>query len=126
VGKVEEPDWMKQDWMEKEQEQVYHNKGEQDQVDQMEQNQVEQDQVDWEQADQEQQLLLFHPEKCHVLTLGKFGNIKHAHPYSLDGRQLEHVFEEKDLGILIDSELTFEEHIAKQVKKGHAILGIIN
>ena len=38
----------------------------------------------------------------------------------------EHVFEEKDLGILIDSELTFEEHIAKQVKKANAILGIIN
>ncbi|XP_066913249.1 uncharacterized protein [Clytia hemisphaerica] len=71
-------------------------------------------------------LLQFHPEKCHVLTLGKIGNIKHAHPYSLDGRQLEHVFEEKDLGILIDSELTFEEHIAKQVKKANAILGIIN
>ncbi|XP_066916943.1 uncharacterized protein B0403.1-like [Clytia hemisphaerica] len=44
----------------------------------------------------------------------------------IDGRQLEHVFEEKDLGILIDSELTFEEHIAKQVKKANAILGIIN
>ena len=71
-------------------------------------------------------LLLLNPEKCHVLTLGKFANIKHAHLYSLDGRQLEHVFEERDLGILIDAELTFEEHIAKQVKKANSILGIIN
>ena len=71
-------------------------------------------------------LLQFHPDKCHVLTLGKFGDIKHAHPYSLDGKQLEHVFMEKDLGVLIDSELSFEEHIAKQVKKANSILGIIN
>ena len=44
----------------------------------------------------------------------------------MDGEQLEHVFEEKDLGIVIDSELTFEEHIAKQVKKANSILGVIN
>ena len=54
-------------------------------------------------------LLRFHPDKCHVLTLGKLENIKHAHPYSLGGNQLEHVFVEKDLGILIDTELSFEE-----------------
>ena len=71
-------------------------------------------------------LLNFHPDKCHVLTIGKFTDIKHAYPYCLDGNQLEHVFEEKDLGILIDSELTFEEHIAKQVKKANSILGMIN
>ena len=68
-------------------------------------------------------LLRFHPDKCHVLTIGKFSDIKHAHPYTLNGNQLEHVFEEKDLGILIDSELTFEEHIAKQVKKANSMLG---
>ena len=62
-------------------------------------------------------LLCFHPDKCHVLTLGKLENIKHAHPYSLGGNQLEHVFSEKDLGILIDAALSFDEHIAKQVKK---------
>ncbi|XP_066914556.1 uncharacterized protein [Clytia hemisphaerica] len=61
-------------------------------------------------------LLKFHPDKCHVLTLGKLANIKHAHPYSLAGNQLEHAFEEKDLGVLVDAELMFEEHIAKQVK----------
>jgi len=70
-------------------------------------------------------LLRFHPDKCHVLTLGKHWNIVHAHPYSLDGNQLEHVFVEKDLGVLIDSELSFEEHISKQVKKANSILGVI-
>ena len=61
-----------------------------------------------------------------MLTIGKFTDIKYAYPYCLDGNQLEHVFEEKDLGILIDSELTSEEHIAKQVKKANSILGMIN
>ena len=70
-------------------------------------------------------LLKFHPDKCHVLTLGKHWNIVHAHPYSLGGNQLEHVFVEKDLGVLIDSDLTFEEHISKQVKKANSILGVI-
>ena len=70
-------------------------------------------------------LLCFHPDKCHVLTLGKFENIKHAHPYSLGGIQLEHVFSEKDLGILIDAELSFDEHIAKQVNKANSMLGVI-
>jgi len=70
-------------------------------------------------------LLKFHPDKCHVLTLGKLANIKHAHPYSLAGNQLEHVFEEKDLGVLVDAELMFEEHIAKLVNKANSTLGII-
>ena len=70
-------------------------------------------------------LLKFHPDKCHVLTLGKYWNIVHAHPYSLGGNQLEHVFVEKDLGVLIDLELSFAEHISKQVKKANSILGVI-
>ena len=70
-------------------------------------------------------LLQFHPGKCHVLTLGKFNNIKHAHAYTLGGTVLEHVFREKDLGVIIDSELSFEEHISNQIKKSNSILGLI-
>ena len=70
-------------------------------------------------------LLRFHPDKCHVLTIGKHSNIVHAHPYSLAGNQLEHTFIEKDLGVLIDSDLSFEEHISKQVNKANSMLGVI-
>lgn len=70
-------------------------------------------------------LLKFHPDKCHVLSIGKFANIQHAHNYRLQGNELEHVFVEKDLGILIDSEFTFEEHISKQVNKANSMLGVI-
>ena len=70
-------------------------------------------------------LLEFHPDKCHVLTLGKFDNIKHTHRYSICKHELEHVFEEKDLGVTIDSELKFEEHMSEKVKKANAIVGLI-
>ena len=70
-------------------------------------------------------LLRFHPDKCHVLTLGKFDNIRHAHQYTLGDVVLEHVFSEKDLGVTFDSELTFEEHILNQVNKANSIVGLI-
>lgn len=70
-------------------------------------------------------LLKFHPDKCHVLTLGKFDHIPHAFPYCLGDDTLDHVFSEKDLGITIDSELTFEDHIMNQIKKANSIVGLI-
>ena len=35
------------------------------------------------------------------------------------------MFEEKDLGVIIDMELTFEEHITAKVKKANQIMGLI-
>ena len=70
-------------------------------------------------------LLRFNTDKCHVLTIGKFENIAHTHRYTLYGDELDHVFEEKDLGVTIDMELTFEEHVATKVKKANSIMGLI-
>jgi len=54
------------------------------------------------------------PGKGHVLSLGKLNeNIVHAHPYVLNGYELEHVFAEKDLGVTIDYDLKFEDHMAE-------------
>ena len=60
------------------------------------------------------------------MTLGKFWNIIHAHPYAIGGSLLEHVDQEKDLGVIIDSELTFEEHIFSKIKKANSIVGLIS
>ena len=57
--------------------------------------------------------------------MGNFADIKHAHRFSLEGEELEHVFLEKDLRVLIDSNLTFEDHIAEKVKKANSMLGWI-
>lgn len=70
-------------------------------------------------------LLTFHPDKCHVLTTGKFENIRHTHRYKVNNVELDHVFEEKDLGVVIDSELNFDEHISSKVNKANAIMGLI-
>ena len=70
-------------------------------------------------------LLTFHPNKCHVLTLGKRKKIKHTHKYELYGKELEHVSQEKDLGVTIDSHLTFEEHINLKIKSASTMAGLI-
>jgi len=67
--------------------------------------------------------LHFNHDKCHVLTMGKFENIQHAHQYIVYDNEIEHVFNEKDLGVTIDSELNFEEHIAGKVRTANAIVG---
>ena len=61
-------------------------------------------------------LLRFNPDKYHVLSLGRFDNIMYTHRYSIYSKEMEHVFEEKDLGITMDSDLTFAEHISNKVK----------
>ena len=70
-------------------------------------------------------LLKFHPDKCHLLTLGKLENIMYCHRYKVTGKEIEHIFEEKDLGVVMDSELTFTDHITQKVKKANSIVGII-
>ena len=70
-------------------------------------------------------LLRFNIDKCNVLTLGRFDNIRYTHRYSLYGEELEHVFEEKDLGVIVDMELSFEEHISTKIKKANGIMGLI-
>ena len=69
--------------------------------------------------------LRFNADKCHVLTLGKFENIKYAHRYTVCNNELEHVPDEKDLGVTIDSELKFEEHISRKIRIANGIVGQI-
>ena len=67
----------------------------------------------------------FSSKKCHVLMLGKFYNITHTEKYTLHRQELEHVFEQKDLGVISDADLKFDEHISVRVKKANAITGLI-
>ena len=45
--------------------------------------------------------------------------------YKVYDNELEHVFEEKDLGVTVDMQLKFEEHIASKVKIANAMVGLI-
>ena len=40
-------------------------------------------------------------------------------------QELEHVFEQKDLGVILHAELKFDEHLPVKVKKANAIAGLI-
>ena len=57
--------------------------------------------------------------------IGKLENIKHAHAYELNGQVLDHVFSEKDLAVVFDSDLTFDEHISKKTSKVNKMARII-
>ena len=70
--------------------------------------------------------LMTHPDKCKSMTVGR---VDHPHyNYYLrddDLNPLASTSEELDLGVLFDSRLSFESHIASKVKKANQILGLI-
>ena len=72
--------------------------------------------------------LHFHPDKCHILHLGKT-NINH-HYYMGAGDTTPHTHlratkEEKDLGVLVDDQLKFSNHCDKIVNTANKLLGIM-
>ena len=67
----------------------------------------------------------FHPDKCKSMHLGK-NNPKATYTMeTADGitHLIKGTSEEKDLGVLIDDELTFSKHIQSQINKANAVLG---
>ncbi len=67
-------------------------------------------------------LLAFNPDKCKVLHLGKK---KSTYNYTLSETTIQTSPCEKDLGVHVDHDLKFTEHIDKAVNKAHAIMGSI-
>ena len=65
-------------------------------------------------------LFKFHPEKCKHMKISKSKN-KETNTYKLLGQYIETVTQEKDIGVIIDSELTFENHLCEKVKKATSI-----
>ena len=72
-------------------------------------------------------LLRFHPQKCKVMQIGS------GHPvfnYTMKGTGQEQITlevtpQEKDLGVVIDRNLKFNDHINQSVKKANRIVGLI-
>ena len=64
----------------------------------------------------------FNTNNCKVMHLGN-GNAKQE--YTLDGTLLQEWAGEKDLGVLIDNELSFSKHIRGIVAKANKMLGLI-
>ena len=70
-------------------------------------------------------LLCFHPEKCKAMGIGK-SRIEQM-DYSLkDGLPpMEYVESEKDIGVVIDNKLTFNQHISEKINKANSIMGVL-
>ncbi len=64
--------------------------------------------------------MLFNLDKCHILHLG---NNNAHYDYYLNGYQLLHVDEEKDLGVKIDSTCTPSKQVSAAALKGNQVLG---
>ena len=74
--------------------------------------------LDWSETWQ----LHFNQGKCKALHFGR-NNPKKT--YNIGNTTLEVVLEEKDLGVIVDNQLTFHKHIATAVKKANHMLGLI-
>ncbi len=74
-------------------------------------------------------LLEFHSEKCKVMTVTKQRNQQVEREYFMQKEdqpvRLERVHREKDLGIIVDQHLTFEQHINEKVNKANRMVGLI-
>ena len=57
----------------------------------------------------------------HFLSLGNVENIQYTERYKFCNEEIEHVFEQDNLGIMIDSELSFEEQISNKIRIANAI-----
>ena len=82
--------------------------------------------IEWLEQWSKEWLLEFNQDKCHVITLGKFENIMHTHRYQLGGEEIEHVFEEKDLSVVVDHILSFSDHISIKVELANSLVGLIH
>ena len=71
-----------------------------------------------------QSLLSFNIDKCDHMTIGnKKWDMEKI--YKINGENIKEVQLEKDLGIWLDNELTFETHITKKVNKANGMIAVI-
>jgi len=66
--------------------------------------------------------LPFNVTKCKALHIGSCNPCRR---YKMNGKQLTHINEEKDLGVIVDSDLKFHKQTAASVKKANRSLGLI-
>ena len=71
-------------------------------------------------------LLRFHPDKCKAMTIGRDDDRYNYHlTINNSEHYLEFISEEKDIGVIIDSDLEFDKHINTKVNKANSMFGLI-
>ena len=69
----------------------------------------------------------FHPDKCHVLRIGEREmDLRDLFDsYHLGDQTLKAVHQERDLGVIIDQDLSFEPHMIAKINKANSVIGLI-
>ena len=67
-------------------------------------------------------LLKLNAKKCKSISFGK-DSIEYL--YSMGGSHLEREFNITDLGVILDTKLSFSEHIQSKISKAFCMLGVI-
>jgi len=66
--------------------------------------------------------MLFNVDKCKVMRIGKNnGKAK----YEMNGKLLEEVIEEQNLGVIMQNDMKCNSHCIKAVKTANRVLGMI-
>ena len=68
-------------------------------------------------------LLNLNSDKCKVFIVAK--NTFRDNDYVMQNRTLQFISQEKDLGVIFNSKLSFDAHINDKVSKANKIMGLI-
>jgi hypothetical protein len=66
--------------------------------------------------------MLFNVDKCKVMHFG-YNNSKRT--YEMNGKDLEEISEERDLGVIVQQDLKWNKQCLKSVSTANRILGMI-
>jgi ribonuclease P/MRP protein subunit RPP40 len=70
-------------------------------------------------------LLKFHPDKCKSMRIGRSQTPNFTYKLGPQETDLAQTDQEKDIGVIIDSNLTFEAHMNEKIKKANSVMGIV-
>ena len=72
-------------------------------------------------------LLRFHPDKCNLMHVGKTIQQEYAYNLKIDNTAyiLGEIEEQKDIGVIVDSNLEFDKHINQKINKAKSIMAVI-
>ena len=70
-------------------------------------------------------LLKFHPDKCKHMKITRNKKEENNPSFDLHNKKIQKVEEEKDIGVTIDSHLTFEKHISEKIAKADSMAYLI-
>ena len=74
-----------------------------------------------------QWLLRFHPDKCNLMHVWKTIQQEYACNLKIDNtaHELGEIEEQKDIGVIVDSNLEFDKHINQKINKANSIIAAI-